>query len=571
MAINAVLAQSRQPADGEQAFVAQVLARPVGLLSALLGVTALYLLAAIGGLNYAIVGSTVTLVWAPSGIALAAVLIGGYRMACGVALGALLANLWTGIPVAAAVTIAAGNTLEALVGFYLLRRVASFHNTLVLSADVFALIGYAGILSTMTSALVGTATLTILGTVGGGGFAGVWLMWWLGDMMGVLVVSPLVLMLFSRRLRWPSVAQALEAGCLFAALAFGSLKIFGASGWAAQGFYASSLAVFPFVIWGALRFEQWGANLVTLVVSLLAIWGTWHGTGPFAVEEPVESLLRWCSFAIVSAVTGLLLAALVTEQRRTQEGVRQTNAELERRVVERTQDLAAANAKLVREMAETRRLEDELLRVSEAQLQSIGRELHDGLGQQLISMSLLCATLRQRLSERGLPEAELAGRISDVVDEATALTRAVAHGMFPVALEFGGLTAALEQLAAQTRLLLKTDCSFAADPEARVDSQQAALNLYRIAQEAIANSVRHSQCQHIAIRLVAVNAGVQLHVSDDGIGMDPAGTSQGRGMGLSSMRFRAGRLGGSLDIQPNRLRGITVIATCPPWKNEHEL
>lgn len=555
----------QDPLEGNA--LAARLANPLMFIGWLVAVTSIYVLSALGGLTYAVVGSTVTLVWAPSGVALAAVLIGGYRSSLAVFLGAAIANYWSGIPMLAAVSIGLGNTLEALIGAFLLLRVAGFRQTLYTNKDVFAFIGFAGLISTIASATMGTGTLLLLGSIAAGDFATVWLKWWLGDMMGVLVVSPLLLLLFNRRLSWPTWAEALEALGLLVALIIGCFTIFGASEIAARGFYASSLAVFPFVIWGALRFEHWGANLVTLAVSVLAIWGTSHGTGPFAVGDPVDSLVRWCSFAIVAAVTGLLLAALVAEQRRAQARIRLANAELEQRVFDRTKELAEANNRLVREMAEGRRLEEELLRVSETQQQAMGRELHDGLGQHLVSMSLLCASLQLRLREQSPAEADAAARIGGLIEQATELTRATARGLFPVDLEYGGLMAALQRLSDDTERLMGVACKLVAGERVVIDSPHIALNLYRIAQEAISNAVRHGEARAITITVVQQRSGVQLSVSDDGVGMDTPVLSTRQGLGLSSMRHRMNLLGGTLTIAACPPQGTTVSAYCP-WPLE---
>lgn len=531
---------------------------------ALLGTTLLYIAAAKGGLMYAVVGSTVTLVWAPSGIALAALLVFGRRMAISVCLGAFIANAWTGIAPLAALAIALGNTLEALVAATLLRRVLRFHNSLASLRDVLGLIGLAALLSTLLSAAVGVSTLALIGAIELADCATVGLKWWLGDMMGVLVFTPPLLLLASRRLRAPRPREAIELVCLLIALVLLSLTIFGATEASARGYYAASLAVFPFVIWGALRFDQWGSSLVTLVVTVLAIWGTSQGTGPFAVGQPVDSLMRWCAFAIVTAVTGLLLAAAVAGQRRAQEDLKRSHAELEQRVLARTRDLAAAGEALARETAEGRCLEAALIRVSEDQQQSLGRELHDGLGQLLTSVSLISATLQQRLAEQAQPEAVTAQRINQLIAEAAAMTRAVSRGLYPVALEFGGLPAALEQLAEQTRTLLNIDCQFSLDPQVQVRHPRVALNLYRVAQEALSNAVKYSQARQLRISLSRVEGGQnRLSISDDGLGIDPARLLAGTGLGLASMRFRAGLLGGVLAVSGTSQTGTTVTLTYP--------
>lgn len=547
------------------ASVAGIGAGTPAFVACLLIVTLLYVAAARAGLQLAVVGSTVTLLWAPSGIALAALLVFGPRMALGVGVGAFIANAWTGIPPTAALAIALGNTLEAAVGAALLLRVLHFGTRLETLRDALSLIAAAAGFSTLLSALVGVSTLAWIGTISWVDGATVGLKWWLGDMMGVLVVTPLLLLLLTRPLRAPTWREALEVACLLTALVLVSLKIFGANEAAARGHYATSLLIFPFVIWGALRFDQWGASLVTLVVSALAVWGTAQGTGPFAVEQAVDSLMRWCAFAIVTAVTGLLMAATVAGQRRAQDALKRSHAELEQRVQARTADLAAAGAKLAQEMAEGRRLEAALIRISEDQQQSLGRELHDGLGQLLTSVSLMTAALQQQLlAARQQPEAATAARINQLIAEATAMTRSVARGLYPVALEFGGLSAALQELAEQTRTLLKIDCQFSRDPQAREPSPPTALNLYRVAQEAVANAVKHSQARHLRLALSRADGShQQLSITDDGLGIDPARLSPGSGLGLASMRFRASVLGGHLDVQTRGASGTTVTLTYP--------
>ena len=544
--------------------------KPVLTFSArFLGVTALYVAAAKVGLMYAVVGSTVTLLWAPSGIALAALLLYGWRMAFAVALGAFLANSGTGLPFLAACSIAAGNTLEALVGAWLLVRLARVQYRLETQRDVFALIALAALVSTTLSALVGVATLTWLGTVDFKDYFTVWLKWWLGDMMGVLVVAPLLLSWMHLE-RVPSPRMLAEAFCLIAALVVVSLKIFGAPELAVEGYYAASLAVFPFVIWGALRFQQRGASLVTLVVSLLAIWGTSQGTGPFAVAHPVDSLVRWCAFAIIVAVTGLLLAASVAEQRRAQSALKSSLEELEQRVEERNRDLASTNAHLNREMTERRSLEIELIRSSEEQRRVIGCELHDGLGQHLTSLSLLSASLQQQLISRAQPESKAAQRIRELIDEALAMTRTVAQGLYPVALEYGGLTAALEQLADHARSLHKMNCVLGVDPGVQVQDPLVAINLYRIAQEAITNALKYSQAGLMRINLTRVDGKGRLTLSDDGIGINPSRLGSATGLGMHSMHYRAGLLGGSMQISSMARQGTTITVTYPDPELENE-
>lgn len=529
----------------------------------LIGVALLYFFAAQAGLMFAVVGSTVTLVWPPSGIALVAILIFGYRIAFGIVLGAFLANAWTGLPILHAAGIAIGNALAALAGAILLQRLAHFRNTLDRRRDVFALIILAAIGSTTISALVGTATLTLGGIVAFSEYASVWLKWWLGDMMGVLVVAPLLLIWLTHPRPVFSSLQTVEAVGLFATLLAASDMIFATPELAGHGYYPAALAVFPFVIWGALRFDHWGATLTTGVISVMAIWGTTQGTGPFAVGSPVDSLVGWCLFVNVVAVTGLLLAASSAEQRRAQAEIKSAHDELEQRVRERTEELVKTNAGLEQEMTKRQRLEAALLQVSEAKQKSIGRELHDGLGQHLTSIAFFGATLQQQLHDRAQPEADAAQRIVELVNQSIDMTRRVARGLYPAALESQGLPAALGELADNTQFLEGVSCVLRADPDAGVSDPLIAINLYRIAQETIHNAVKHSQARHLWIDLGYVNGNHRLSVSDDGIGFDSERVEHGQGLGMHSLRARASQLGGSLEIERNTQGGTTVTVIYP--------
>jgi two-component system, NarL family, sensor histidine kinase FusK len=538
------------------------------LIARMIGVALLYFATAQLGLAFAVVGDTVTLFWPPSGIALVAVLVFGYRIAPGIFLGAFLANAWTGLPILLAASIGVGNMAEALAGALLLQHLAGFRNTLDRVRDVFALILLAAFLSTTLSAFVGVSTLTLGGMVPFGDYATVWLKWWLGDMMGVLVVAPPLLVWLTHA--WPvlSPVRTLEAAGLFTMVLLVGYMIFAAPQLAGHGYYPAALAVVPLVIWGALRFDHWGATLVTAVISLLAIWGTTQGTGPFVLGSPVDSLVGWVLFVNLLAVSGLLLAAGSLEQRRQQAQIRCAHDELEQRVQQRTEELARSNARMQDEMAERERLETALMQASEAQQKSIGAELHDGLGQHLTSIAFLGAALQQRLQDREHPETAAAQRVVELVNESIDMTRRVAYGLYPSILEFRGLASALEQLTDDTRALKGINCVLSADPEVRVSDPRAAINLYRIAQESINNAVRHSQARHLWIDLTSVDGNHRLAIADDGIGFDPARIEPGRGLGMHSLRARANRLGGSIEIKRNARGGTTVAVVYPAPRGE---
>ncbi len=239
-------------------------------------------------------------------------------------------------------------------------------------------------------------------------------------------------------------------------------------------------------------------------------------------------------------------------------------------VEEHTRDLASTNAHLKREIAERRSLEISLIRVGEEQRRAIGRELHDGLGQHMVSLSLLSASLQQQLANRAQPEANAAQRIVGLINEAVAMTRSVARGLYPAALEYGGLTAALEHLTNDARSLDKMDYVLSVGPEVQVQDPLVAINLYRIAQEAIANALKHSQAGLMRIDLAQVDGKIRLTLSDDGVGIDPSRLGSAKGLGMHSMQYRASLLGGSIKIESNAQQGTTITVTYPNLEGQSE-
>lgn len=193
----------------------------------------------------------------------------------------------------------------------------------------------------------------------------------------------------------------------------------------------------------------------------------------------------------------------------------------------------------------------------------MGCELHDGLGQHLTSLSLLCGGLLKQLSDRERPEAGVARRIGMVVDEAAAMTRSVSRGLYPVALEHGGLPAALEQLAEHASEFSTMNCEYRGAANTEVHDPLVAINLYRIAQEAVANAVRYSKANTVKIELTRMAGQYQLTVSDDGVGIVPQRLLPGQGVGLHSMQYRASLLGGSLQVAEVVPHGTRITVTYP--------
>jgi integral membrane sensor domain MASE1 len=273
---------------------------------------AVYFVAARLGLTLAFVAEQVTTVWPPAGIALAAVLIFGYRIWPGVLAGAFLANLTTSVPAVVAGAIAIGNTLEALAGAWLLRRIVGFDKGLERIRDVLGLVVLGAALSTTVSATIGSTTLCLAGLQPWSFFRALWWDWWLGDAMGDLLVAPALLTWPAwRRIRWPA-RRAVEAAAALACLVLVTAGIFG--GRLALAAHPLEYTLFPVLIWVALRFGQPGTALAILVASTVAISGTVAGYGPFGGLPLHESLVLLQVFNGVMATTALLLGAAMAER-----------------------------------------------------------------------------------------------------------------------------------------------------------------------------------------------------------------------------------------------------------------
>lgn len=278
----------------------------------LFALAAMYVVAGRLGLKLAAVAGFATLVWAPTGIALAALLIRGYRLWPGIALGAFLANALAGAPIPVAIGITIGNTLEALVAAYALQKIPGFRCSLDRLIDAFAVIVVAAMLSTMISASIGVLSLYLGGLVHEGTVGQTWRAWWLGDLIGDLLIAPLFLV-WSRGRPRADRDQWLEAGTLAICLCAVSLFVFGNTGPGGR-LFGDAYLFFPLFMWAALRFGQRGSVTVAFLVSVIAVWGTVGGHGPFVEAELYRSLFALQTFMGVTAATFLVLGASVSER-----------------------------------------------------------------------------------------------------------------------------------------------------------------------------------------------------------------------------------------------------------------
>ncbi len=218
-----------------------------------------------------------------------------------------------------------------------------------------------------------------------------------------------------------------------------------------------------------------------------------------------------------------------------------------------------ALAGIVTDITERKRLEQELVQLSEREHRRIAQDLHDGLGQQLAGLWCLSDVLQKNLAAQASPEAAAAGKISKLLRAAVTQTRSLARGLYPVAPEPNGLTSALEELVARTTDLFEVSCRLECRKPVTVEDNTLATHLYRIAQEAVTNAIRHGRARRIKIRLCSTPAEVILTISNDGVGF--AKTGRRKGLGLRIMNHRVEAIGGTLVMQNKPGGGAEVVCT----------
>lgn len=207
-------------------------------------------------------------------------------------------------------------------------------------------------------------------------------------------------------------------------------------------------------------------------------------------------------------------------------------------------------------------LQKQVLEISEREQRRIGQDLHDGLGQQLTAIELMTQALRNNskaAADRALLQKEL-DRLTQYIRSAIAQTRSLAHGLTPFKVESGGLEAALAELGRTASDSGTVKCKFVCPEPVLLKEKEIATNLYRIAQEAVNNALKHSAATQIEIDLRRENGVLRLQISDNGKGlMSPAP----EGLGLRVMNHRAGVIGAELRLQSEPLKGVTVLCKLP--------
>jgi len=322
--------------------------------------------------------------------------------------------------------------------------------------------------------------------------------------------------------RWLVLVEAFALVCLI-----GWVDDITASEWSFFVFYAVPIVL---VVWRA------GARPGYVFAFLCAImwWVAQIGDNPYRTG--------W-GFALAVASRHFYFAVLVVAV-----AAARTQRELDR----------ARIASLER----AQELEREILRTSENEQQRIGRDLHDSLGPHLAAISYAVTFLANDLRERDLPESTRAEEIRELVNEAISLTRGLARGIFPTQMEGAGLAIALKELAHTAARFSGASVSFFENGSAYIADPEVSMQLYRIAQEALNNAVKHGEAKNVTVVVSQSEGSMRLVIADDGKGMPPP-SGRTQGIGLHSMSHRARSLGGDLKIESNPEEGTTVSCQIP--------
>jgi signal transduction histidine kinase len=526
---------------------------------------AVYFAAGKLSLRLAFLNPNASPVWPPAGIALAALLLLGFEVWPALLLGAFLVNVTTSGSIITSVAIAVGNTLEALAGAFLLKRYVpgSPRPTFDRAPDVFRFLIFAAMGSTLIAAIVGVTALTLSGFVTWDAIGPVWLTWWLGDMGGILIVAPLLL-LWDRTEGASDWRSWLELIGLFLSLMVVGFTVFGGAVPGGVAGLPVDFLCLPVLIWAAYRFGQREAALAVLLLSGIAIAGTLRGQGPFARFDPNDSLLLLQAFLGASAAMTLLLAALIAERRESQRT-------LEARVVERTRDLQAAV---------TRLQEAQEVLVRKERLATLG-ELAGGVGHDLRNPLGVMTNATYYLGEvlKDAPPDVL--RHLDILREQVHVSERIVGNLLDFARgkEPQRGVVPLEQIINKQMLEVVTLSGIEVRieippglPPVRADAGQVGQILRNLVTNAA--QAMEERGGRLTIRANAGDGGVIVEVADTGPGIpsqllhkvfEPLFTTKARGigLGLAVSRSLARANDGDLTVMSTQGAGATFILVLP--------
>jgi signal transduction histidine kinase len=471
----------------------------IGFLARSAIVVIVYVVTAKVGLSLSVAHGSATPVWPPTGIALAALLLFGPEMSLAVFVGALIANLATPVPSGVAVAIAVGNTGEAFVGWFLLQRFG-FRTELERVRDVIALVVVAAVVSTLVSATIGVTASLVAGTIAASDFAQTWSIWWVGDVMGDLLVASLLLVWIPPWTDWRR-DRAPEAIALLILLVAVSSFVFAGDRW------IYSFLVFPLLLWATLRFRQHGATLAIAVAAAIAVWQILQGPVPAGVSDITHTVEAFQALFGVVGVSLLIVAATTSE----------------RALAEATlADGARLQEQMGRALEREREASEELRSLDELKTTFLHAVSHD-LRTPLASILGLAMTLQRH--DLSLPVEERLDLADRIAKNARKLDRLVNDLLDFERIESGAvaITRQPTDVGSLVRIVVK-ELDLSAHPlHIETDDVVAnidAVQVERIVENLVMNAVHHTPAgTDVWLSVRALEDGILLSVEDSGPGV----------------------------------------------------
>ena len=319
----------------------------------------------------------------------------------------------------------------------------------------------------------------------------------------------------------------------------------------------------PFVYWPGEEVESISASMAKVIEGKLPADG-------FELRFCRSSGERFDVLVLVTAlrdsfdnVSGWLSSITdITERKKAEAELRRSHEELEHRVQERTADLSTANSRLKSEIAERRRLEHELLDITERERRRIGLDLHDDLGQKLAGIALMAKGLQLRLVKQRAGESEDAGKIHELLEQAMSHARDLARDLATLDFSENDLASAIGKLADHAKEAFGINCRFKSDAAIPPLETNTVRQLYKIAQEALTNAIKHGKSKQVSIQLSNGSDRLALTIRNSGAPF-PSVVGRNAGMGLRIMNYRANLIGASLEIKPGDPEGTVVTCQVP--------
>ena len=515
-----------------------------------LALASVYFTAGKLGLSLAFVHVSASAVWPPTGIGLAALMLLGYRVWPGLLLGAYAVNITTAGSAVSSAGIAIGNTLEGLMGAWLVNRYIGGRQVFDSAANVFKFAALGGVLATAVSPSIGVTSLVASGLASWSAYGRIWRTWWLGDATGALVVAPVILLWAARPRPGWSRNERIELSCFVVTLVFTGLFAF--SGFAPGSPYFLCV---PVLLWAVFRFGQREAATATLLLAILAVMATLLSRER---GGPNESLLLLQSFMAMMSVTMISVGAVVADRRRAEEAleqvqqaeaeIRRLNVELEQRVVERTAELERSNEDLKQFAYVTSHDLQEPLRMVRSYCQQLERRYADRLDEDAHRFIGHAVDGAERMHElvRGLLEYSRVGTREMAIElvDCEELVRQVL-GDLVTHVEEGGVRVRVDRLP-----------TLAANPAL----------LRQVLQNLLSNAIKYRREDRPEVHLSARRENDEwvVCVRDNGIGFDPRHAARifamfqrlhtrreytGTGMGLAICKKAVERHGGRIWVE----------------------